>query len=1015
MKRINKLLITTIFSAAYSAHADFIPLDLLDSDLNDQSIYAGGGLTLGNSTVVGGNLQGASTVTTGVDTEVIVGGNIEARTTATTGADSKVGGYIQAGTTVNTGVGSTVFGNIYSGTTTGTGATSTVKGSIEAGGLYSAGIGATVVGPISDNLASDPSYEAPTVKIQKTQLDAVQQTLNDLGTTLGSTSRDITFGVADETLTSGIYDSGNYLSIRAGITLTLDGENKDGDFLFNIHNYLEFAAGAKIELINFTDNSRVIWNVIGGYAQAAADVNIRGFIFAKGYVLTGVRTTIKGVGSFCGGAFSVNDTVSFGADNIIGEQNCKVTNFLVAPDHFVISHDNSGIHCAAETVSVTAKNADGTTLTSYTGTITLDTQTGNGSWSLSSGSGTLTDGTADDGLATYAYAAGDNGVSTFALDYSEGTATFDIDAYDGAVRDDDSEGDITFAASGFILSPAEVTVAGTFNDIFPTQISATDFPVHITAFGTTATDPTCGIIETYTGNKSIGFLGSYQNPTSGTIALTINGTDIAMTGAATLRSINFSSGKAEVTANYRDAGIVPFSVTDSTGVNTITETTNNFVVKPAEFVFSNVQRVSDNFPNPAATSAGGGVFIAAGEDFNVTVSAENSLGQVTPNYGNETLADGIRLTRALVEPSGAGGTPSGTPGTLTGALSKQSGGVFAGTFSWDEVGIISLTAQVTDNDYLGTGDITKLLSHVGRFIPHHFTLGGLINGELEDACIADSFTYSGQSIGYDTLLTTPGFTITARSESGAPTTNYTGLFGKLGAGSATVPEINADGTQNGSDGTTPMVISNGQAAKVHTDSGAGVHSYTLGADTFSYVRNANALIGAFDSDINIAITSVIDGDSVSSTFSSANILSPASTNIRYGRISMKNAHGSELIALEIPATIEIYDDSFSSFIPHSADTCTTAPTYTVTDIDATDDLDATTLTHSISANSSGRFVVTLDPPGAGLAGGALVTLDAPPHLEFNHGAASDPEPSAKGTFGIYKSNPVQIYIQQTYQ
>jgi hypothetical protein len=134
----------------------------------------------------------------------------------------------------------------------------------------------------------------------------------------------------------------------------------------------------------------------------------------------------------------------------------------------------------------------------------------------------------------------------------------------------------------------------------------------------------------------IEFLGSYQNPTSGTIALTIDGTDIAMTGAATLRTIEFSRGKAEVSANYKDAGIVPFSVTDSSGAKPITETTNGFVVKPEKFVFSNVQRVSYDFLNPGATSAGGDVFITAGEDFTATVSAVNSLGDVTENYGNET-------------------------------------------------------------------------------------------------------------------------------------------------------------------------------------------------------------------------------------------------------------------------------------------------------------------------------------------------------------------------------------------
>ncbi|MFT5504406.1 MAG: LruC domain-containing protein [Gammaproteobacteria bacterium] len=326
MMRINKLLITTMFSFASSAHAGFIPLDLLDTNLNDQSTYAALGVTLGARSTVGGNMQGFAPITIGVD--AAVGGNVSAGTVVTSGAGSSVGGYIQAGTTASTGVGGSVGGSVFSGTTAGTGANSTVGGDIEAGTTYTAGAGAIVSGVIYDQLSLVPGYVAPTVINQKDQLDAVQATLNQLGVTEGSTNLDITFGVVDETLTAGVYDSLNYLTIRADKTLTLDGQGVDGDFLFNIHNYLDFAAGSKVELINFTDNSKVIWNVIGdavgssGYMQAAADVSMRGFIFAKGYVNTGDRTTLYGVGNSCGGAVSANNYVLFGADNIIGALGC---------------------------------------------------------------------------------------------------------------------------------------------------------------------------------------------------------------------------------------------------------------------------------------------------------------------------------------------------------------------------------------------------------------------------------------------------------------------------------------------------------------------------------------------------------------------------------------------------------------------------------------------------------------------------------------------------------------------
>ena len=55
------------------------------------------------------------------------------------------------------------------------------------------------------------------------------------------------------------------------------------------------------------------------------------------------------------------------------------------------------------------------------------------------GAGVFVNATANDGEATYTFDATDNGVAAFTLYYPEGEATFDIDVFDGAIRDDDSE------------------------------------------------------------------------------------------------------------------------------------------------------------------------------------------------------------------------------------------------------------------------------------------------------------------------------------------------------------------------------------------------------------------------------------------------------------------------------------------------------------------------------------------------------------------------------------------------
>jgi len=84
-------------------------------------------------------------------------------------------------------------------------------------------------------------------------------------------------------------------------------------------------------------------------------------------------------------------------------------------DHFVVSHDGLGINCLAESITVTAKLADGSDYTDYTGSIVLDTQSADGNWTLGAGNGSFADATVDDGLATYTFVAADNGVAMFDL------------------------------------------------------------------------------------------------------------------------------------------------------------------------------------------------------------------------------------------------------------------------------------------------------------------------------------------------------------------------------------------------------------------------------------------------------------------------------------------------------------------------------------------------------------------------------------------------------------------------
>ncbi len=248
------------------------------------------------------------------------------------------------------------------------------------------------------------------------------------------------------------------------------------------------------------------------------------------------------------------------------------------PDHFVISHDNSAAYCLAEPVSVTAYNDQSAIFDSYTGTITLDTQSGSGTWSLVSGAGTFSYAVADDGLATYTYAEGDAGTASFSLYYTNGSNSVDVDVYDGDIRDNDTEGSLQFATTGFSITASALGNPPIVPIIDPLsiQVSGQAFTVHVAAFGTDPDDGTCGIIETYTGNTSLSVSTSYNNPTSGTLRASGSGT------------INFSAGQASFISQYSDVGQILLTVND-TGAG-ISGSSNSVVVTPADFSIS----VSDN-------------------------------------------------------------------------------------------------------------------------------------------------------------------------------------------------------------------------------------------------------------------------------------------------------------------------------------------------------------------------------------------------------------------------------------
>ncbi len=706
---------------------------------------------------------------------------------------------------------------------------------------------------------------------------------------------------------------------------------------------------------------------------------------------------------------------------------------------FSISHDSYGINCLDETITVDVLDSiAGTPRTDYNAQVTLDTQTGNGTWTLVSGSGTFTDAIADDGLATYDWPLGESSAQ-FALSYTNGTATFDIDVYqtsDTSIRDDDAEGNIAFSPNGFTVTAAPLSnpPPATIVPFAATQTAGADFPVYIAAYGQTPNDPVCGIIESYTGPKTLKFWSSYVDPLTGSLVPTIDTVAIAASEAgAANQPVTFTNGQAAVTARYKDAGSIQLNLKDDSPAdpdlpNGIRGATAPFVVKPHRFLLTNIEDGAGN-PNPGAADAKGGAFIAAGEPFSVTVTALDFEGDATPNYGQESVAETVRLTPNLVLPAGGDNPPLGA---ATGFGAFSGGQATGSNFSWPEVGIVTLTPSVGDGDYLGGGDVSGTTSgNVGRFHAHHFTTV-LNTPTFGTTCSAGSYSWIGETFAY---TNPPVITATARALAGEVLDNYTGGFFKIDNTTLPDPVYSATPATLDTSGLPP-----GSSDPAVVDLGGGDGSLTFSSGTgLSFTRGAEEPV--FNADIRLSIT-VADSDGAAAlgnpvTFGDpGGILFDAGAAFRFGRARVLNAYGSELVDLSMPLRTEYYVDSSTGFVPNTDDACSAGVSITfggyTENLSPGDTCVYDTGDPGLSGAGcaapgplalrfrapplGGDFNLNLQSPGAGNDGSVTVTADVPAWLEYDWdaGSAGLEDPSGTAVFGIFKGQDRRIYTREMY-
>jgi hypothetical protein len=369
---------------------------------------------------------------------------------------------------------------------------------------------------------------------------------------------------------------------------------------------------------------------------------------------------------------------------------------------------------------------------------------------------------------------------------------------------------------------------------------------------------------------------------------------------------------------------------------------------------------------------------------------------------------------------------------------------------------MQLRPHVDDGDYLGAGDVVGPTSgNIGRFIPDHFNVATIVPS-FNPGCLAGGFSYVGQPL---TFATAPVINVQANSVANTATENYTGAFMKIT--SATLTKAYKDKSNNASitlgvPATNPATPPGDPAIN---DLGGGIASLTFSSGSGLRMTRKDP-VAPFTAQIQL-LTTISDTDGVKyvNALTSDTVITDIGftgnlAEQRYGRLSFRNAVGSELLPLGLPFRAEYFDSAANGFKLNDKDTCTavtlqkvsTVGTLTLGSVCVQDSgnpgssgigcavpssaaqrFRSPPLSPSPPLPPNGDFNLYLAAPGANKQGSVLIRANAPAWLQFDWDGSTIPaidpvsgettgmeNPSATATFGIYQGESSRIYQGESY-
>lgn len=691
--------------------------------------------------------------------------------------------------------------------------------------------------------------------------------------------------------------------------------------------------------------------------------------------------------------------------------------------------------------------------------------------------------------------AGENGTKTTYPYLTEGDASLSLlQTYDCTNTLGSKPCIVDFKDSGFIISDIPTQISGKSSD---EGFNSTILSIQAVEKDDVSGSGAC--IGTFPDNTEVAVNLSYTcagGDCKDLLALSNNGNSYTLTEAATAQNLYFSTDStANFSLKYPHAGKFIINaqkdveVEDSDGnivIKDFSDNSNAFVERP--FAFKLDFSTDPNEANAFAVNAVGepdatkSAFKKAGETFQLTATAVQweddqdsspydgipddfhtiSGNATAENFSDEELA----IVHELLLPEPAADVNSGL--LATNLSNTFTNSVITNEYDYSEVGIIKLSVNLGDNDYLGGGDVLGEVTNVGRFTPAYFTQAVDSHGELNAyhydeplTCETNNWAYAGQmrldsssstvstigAISYTDHLA-PIITITAYNLHDSITNNYTQLkFMNLSASGISIPAPVADDETNR---LYPTVLNEkiqinanmtlGDEPEISNDS--GIVTYTLNADDyFIYEHNKHSKILPFPAKIPFLIEEVEDSDGIK-LYDGSNTdivitekIRTEGVEVRFGRWLLENSYGPETSTLPVTMFTQHFDgtrfitnEKESCLVPKVGSKVTTGDIgdpglnlwdYRLVDVGDPDSLFPASTEASFEDEDktfvSGLYQWLLfSAPGAGKIGSLKVEYQVPPWLQhdWDNDDNFTGNPTAKLTFGLFRGNDRIIYQRE---